>query len=200
MDHTGIMTAETGTYRYAGALLRLCCRWGLLSCGQLHWRSPGGLQSLEKRCRNCGNVQQRSSLLRSTAPCVSRRWMAPEVIEHNPYKEKADVFRWGLEVLLVCCSVPAHGAALSCCDRPPCGCPTLTRLATSSQPSNPQLWDRAVGAAHGPHPLQRHDAAAGGGGCGAEGAAPAHPAKLPAAAVRPHAAVLAARPQRAALL
>lgn len=21
--------------------------------------------------------------------------MAPEVIEHNPYKEKADVFRWG---------------------------------------------------------------------------------------------------------
>ncbi|EFN58114.1 hypothetical protein CHLNCDRAFT_142454 [Chlorella variabilis] len=38
MDHTGIMTAETGTYR----------------------------------------------------------WMAPEVIEHNPYKEKADVFSFGI--------------------------------------------------------------------------------------------------------
>lgn len=27
------------------------------------------------------------------SPC---RWMAPEVIEHNPYKEKADVFRCGV--------------------------------------------------------------------------------------------------------
>lgn len=46
-----------------------------------------------------------------------------------------------------------------------------------------QLWHRALGAADGAHTLQRYDASTGGSGCGAKGAAPPHPPKLPAAAV-----------------
>lgn len=41
-------------------------------------------------------LQQRwGGMLPKGKPPVAlvRRWMAPEVIEHNPYKEKADVFR-----------------------------------------------------------------------------------------------------------
>ena len=28
--------------------------------------------------------------------CCLGRWMAPEVIEHNPYRERADVFSFGI--------------------------------------------------------------------------------------------------------
>ena len=31
-----------------------------------------------------------------TAETGTYRWMAPEVIEHNPYSEKADVFSFGI--------------------------------------------------------------------------------------------------------
>ena len=33
--------------------------------------------------------------LPETGRCLGR-WMAPEVIEHNPYRERADVFSFGI--------------------------------------------------------------------------------------------------------
>ena len=132
------------------------------------------------------------------------------MIEHNPYKEKADVFRWvpssaqglaqQLESRLGACRpagllelLPMHPAVTYCCPLSPPSSP-------SSSPLSLQLWHCAVGAADRAHPLQRHDAAAGRGGGGAEGAAAPSAAKLPATAVRHHAALLAARPKCAATL
>lgn len=130
-----------------------------------------------------------------TLPRRARRWMAPEVIEHNPYKEKADVFSFGivlwevraqLTALMTGClhALQAPGSLPHACLGPHTPLPLTLRPAV----------------AHRAHPLQRHDAAAGRCGRGAEGSAPAHPPQLPAAAVGHHAPVLAARPQRAAVL
>ena len=45
--------------------------------------------------RAAADGAQPVALSPAVPPCLPLwcRWMAPEVIEHNPYKEKADVFR-----------------------------------------------------------------------------------------------------------
>ncbi len=82
MDHTGIMTAETGTYRWVG------------------WGGEGSVGVHRQAIDAQGAVGSRLAwFLPMPTPCdrlcrlALHRWMAPEVIEHNPYKEKADVFR-----------------------------------------------------------------------------------------------------------
>ena len=39
---------------------------------------------------------QVSALQLPQRECCLSRWMAPEVIEHNPYRERADVFSFGI--------------------------------------------------------------------------------------------------------
>ena len=46
-------------------------------------------------------------LLTHSLRCSPRRWMAPEVIEHKPYDEKADVFSFAIVLWeLLTCKVP----------------------------------------------------------------------------------------------
>ncbi len=97
MDHTGIMTAETGTYRCAAGhvlvlhafVLSVCCSGcdeGMLHCGCAAFEMVAFEMSLAGGSAGCRQPM-------SLQPLALCRWMAPEVIEHNPYKEKADVFR-----------------------------------------------------------------------------------------------------------
>jgi len=92
MDHTGIMTAETGTYR--------CVRGPVKEVGCAMWSGApehdGDDPTCCLPCPACGVTAFLMSLC-FAVPCC--RWMAPEVIEHNPYREKADVFRCGPELL-----------------------------------------------------------------------------------------------------
>ena len=139
MDHTGIMTAETGTYRCGAARA-----WGGGGGG------PGG-------GRRQGGSRARGRLhTRAPAP------PPPPPPPAAPCRHQVDGARGHRAQPL-----PREGRRLFVRH---CG----------------------LGAAHGAHPLRGHDPAAGGGGRGAERPAPAHTAKLPAAAVGHHAPLLAA--------
>lgn len=170
------------------------------------------------------------------------RWMAPEVIEHNPYREKADVFSFGILLwelltgkipysdmtpLQVCVCVcgcgwvggvsrgkrgvgwgPARALLAACVrERAPHAqhaqghyAGNMHSLALCAPTPSPNPAPRRTSSnAPASRPRPR-TACAGGGGRGAEGAAAAHPPQLPAAPLRHHAPLLAARPQRAALL
>ncbi len=154
-----------------------------------------------------------------TAETGTYRWMAPEVIEHKPYDEKADVFSFAVVLWeLLTCKVrrcvrgprsrvgggQGRGARRAVHAARSAFGASRARGAALRTPPPPHPTPHDALAACGAHvragAVQRHDAPAGGGWRGAKGPAARHPSQLPPGAGGLAGGLVAAEPQRAALV
>jgi len=95
IESNGHMTAETGTYR--------CARMEGWVDGADGADGERAARELDPCLVAAGCIHTNTPTHRLLSP-IPTRWMAPEVIEHKPYDEKADVFSFGVVLweLLTC--------------------------------------------------------------------------------------------------
>ena len=91
MTTAGVMTAETGTYRSTCAPGSHACLPAQSSRGCRCYAATS--QPVHPARLACVETEMGALNTR-----LMSRWMAPEVIEHHPYREKADVFSFAITV------------------------------------------------------------------------------------------------------
>jgi serine/threonine protein kinase len=79
-------------------------QWRNIACPVCHPVAWDALLPLQVKIADFGVARMIETNGHMTAETGTYRWMAPEVIEHKPYDEKADVFSFGVVMweLLTC--------------------------------------------------------------------------------------------------
>ena len=172
MDTLGVMTAETGTYRWVLLLApRLCGKQTAVLCGSMCGRRccrGDGLQSMLGRSwRRLSRQQPHLCVLRSLHQAPAR----------TPCPFKYGALKTASTTVIAKAVTVQHSCQIRECQLAPDwlqvdGPRGYRARALQGEGRRLLLWHRAVGAAHGAGTLQRDDPPAGSRGGGAEGPAP----------------------------